>query len=119
MDVYYQCQRCTNCCKWPGQVKLTDADIAAMSGLLGMDERDFIERYTRLRPDRRGLALIDKGNGECIFLDGRDCLVQAAKPEQCIGFPNKWNFPGWRDVCEAVPVPVKNMNTKEAQETKI
>jgi hypothetical protein len=29
------------------------------------------------------------------------------KPEQCSGFPNKWNFPGWRQVCEAIPVPIK------------
>jgi hypothetical protein len=28
------------------------------------------------------------------------------KPEQCAGFPNKWNFTGWRQVCEAIPVPV-------------
>jgi hypothetical protein len=54
------------------------------------------------------LALLNKGeggNGECIFLDGRDCRVQAVKPTQCAGFPNTWNFPGWRDVCEAIPVP--------------
>jgi hypothetical protein len=29
--------------------------------------------------------------------------VQPAKPVQCAGFPNTWNFPGWREVCEAVP----------------
>ena len=73
---------------------------------LGLSEHDFIQRYTRLRPRRDGLALIDKPNGECIFLEGRDCAVQAVKPGQCRGFPNTWNFPGWREVCEAVPVPV-------------
>ncbi len=75
--VHYQCQRCTNCCKWPG---------------------------FRLRPNRDGLALTDKPNGECIFLEGRDCRVQPVKPGQCRGFPNTWNFPGWREVCEAVEV---------------
>ncbi len=75
-----------------------------MAAHLGMSEHDFIQEHTRLRPQRDGLALTDKGNGECVFLDGRDCRVQAVKPVQCQGFPNTWNFPGWRDVCEAVPV---------------
>jgi Fe-S-cluster containining protein len=102
--VHYQCQRCTNCCKWPGFVKLTEGDIAAISGFLGLAESEFIQTHTRLRPNRDGLALTDKPNGECVFLEGRDCRVQAVKPAQCRGFPNAWNFPGWREVCESVEV---------------
>ena len=102
-EVHYHCQRCTACCRWPGLVKVGDAEIAEMAALLGVEEGDFIQRYTKLRPYRDGLALIDKGNGECIFLEGRDCRVQNAKPVQCKGFPNTWNFPGWRQLCEAVP----------------
>lgn len=113
-EIYYQCQRCTNCCRWPGLVIIGDGEIKAMAQYLGMTEHDFIQRYTTLRPQRDGLALIDKGPGpdgvynhECIFLDGRDCRVQPAKPIQCAGFPNTWNFPGWRESCEAVPVVKK------------
>jgi Fe-S-cluster containining protein len=83
---------------------LDDADIAAISAFLGIGEYDFIQCYTRLRPRRDGLALIDKLNGECVFLDGIDCAIQAVKPRQCKGFPNEWNFPGWEKTCEAVPV---------------
>ena len=103
--VYYQCQRCTNCCRWPGFVKVDEREISALAAHLGVSEHDFIQHYTRLRQYRDGLALIDKPNGECIFLEGRDCSVQAVKPQQCSDFPNKWNFPGWREVCEAIPVP--------------
>ncbi len=74
-----------------------------MAKLFGMTDFEFIQTYARLRPQRDGLALKDKENGECIFLAGRDCLVQDAKPIQCKGFPNTWNFPGWRTICEAVP----------------
>jgi Fe-S-cluster containining protein len=102
--IHYQCQRCTNCCRWPGFVKINEAEITALAGFLGVTEHDFIQRYTRLRANRDGLALIDKPDGACIFLEGRDCSVQAVKPGQCRDFPNKWNFPGWREVCEAVPV---------------
>lgn len=104
--VFYQCQRCTNCCRWPGQVKLTASDITRASTLLGVSETDFIRDYTRLRVNRDGLALIDQPGGACVFLEGRDCRIQAAKPGQCAGFPNTWNFPGWREVCEAVPVEI-------------
>ena len=102
--VYYQCQRCTNCCRWPGFVKVDESDIAAIASHLNVTEHEFIQHYTRLRPRRDGLALVDKPNGECVFLDGRDCAVQAVKPGQCRGFPNTWNFPGWREVCEALPI---------------
>ena len=101
--LYYECQRCTNCCRWPGFVKVGDSEVAALARFLGLTEHDFIQQFTRLRPQRDGLALIDKPNGECVFLEGRDCRVQAVKPAQCAGFPNTWNFPGWRDSCEAVP----------------
>ena len=103
-EIHCACQRCTNCCRWPGLVKVGDAEIAAIALHLGLIEDDFIQHYTRLRPQRDGLALIDKGESrECVFLDGRDCAIQAVKPVQCAGFPNAWNFPAWREVCEAVP----------------
>jgi Fe-S-cluster containining protein len=102
-EVHYDCQRCTECCRWPGWVPVDETEIRAMARLLGMGEAEFIEAYTRLRLRRDGLALIEKPNGECVFLEGRDCRVQEAKPLQCRGFPNRWNFPGWRGVCEAVP----------------
>jgi Fe-S-cluster containining protein len=105
--VYYQCQRCGNCCRWPGFVKVTAAEIAAIAAQAGVDEHDFIQRYTRLRPNRDGLALIDKPNGECFFFEGGGCAIQRVKPGQCRAFPNEWNFPGWREVCEAIPVPRK------------
>jgi Fe-S-cluster containining protein len=95
-------------------VRLTDKDITRISDFLGLDEVQFIQDFTRLRPRRDGLALIDKPNGECIFFEGIDCTIQPVKPEQCIGFPNTWNFPGWRDVCEAVEMPAKPSSTQRS-----
>jgi uncharacterized protein len=102
--IHYQCQRCTACCRWPGQVRLSDAEITSLAQFKGMTEFDFIQKFTRIRPDRRGLALLDKANGDCIFLEGIDCAVQPVKPQQCRDFPNGWNFPGWDLVCQAKPV---------------
>lgn len=106
MPVFYECQRCAACCRWPGQVRLTEAEIAALAAHLGLGEHEFIKRFTRLATDRRGLALADKPNGECIFLDGIDCMVQPVKPGQCRDFPNLWNFPGFEKICRARPVEV-------------
>lgn len=100
----YVCQRCTNCCRWPGQVSLGEWDLVAISGYLGMSEWDFIQQFTRLQSSRMGLALTEKADGACVFLEGNDCRIQAVKPRQCRDFPNGWNFPGWREVCEAIPV---------------
>lgn len=106
-QVFYQCQRCGNCCRWPGGVKCTQEDISAMARLLDMDLDSFIQTFTDLHPQRTGLVLKNHPDGRCIFLEGKNhCQVQSAKPHQCKGFPNRWNFPGWRDVCEAIPVPV-------------
>jgi Fe-S-cluster containining protein len=105
--IYYQCQRCTACCRWPGFVRIKEEEIAPIAAHLGLEEDDFIQRFTRLTPQRNGLALIDKPNGECFFLEGRDCTLQAVKPIQCKGFPNTWNFPSWQEICEAIPVEVE------------
>jgi Fe-S-cluster containining protein len=102
--VSYECQRCGNCCRWPGDVVVDDAEIEAIAAHVGMNLDHFIQQHTRLRMNRTGLSLIEKSNGECDFLDGIDCRINPVKPAQCRGFPNTWNFPGWRKVCEAIPV---------------
>lgn len=104
--VRYECQRCTACCRWPGQVRLTDAEVARLAAFHSLTEFDFIQEYMRLRPDRRGLALREKPDGACIFLKGGRCAVQDCKPQQCRDFPNDWNFPGFENVCRALPCTV-------------
>ena len=103
MPIFYECQRCTACCRWPGQVRLTDHEIIHLACFMQMSEHDFIQQFTRLRHDRKGLALQEKSNGECVFLEGNNCTVQPVKPQQCRDFPNLWNFPGFEKICRAIP----------------
>lgn len=103
MPVFFECQRCTACCRWPGQVRLTAAEITGLAAFLGLTEHEFIQRHTRLAEDRQGLALEEKPNRDCVFLVGRDCRVQPVKPQQCRDFPNRWNFPGFQELCRAIP----------------
>jgi len=103
MPIFLECQRCTACCRWPGQVRLSDAEIARLAAFKHLTEHEFIQRFTRLRWDRGGLSLLDQPDGSCIFLEGNDCAVQPVKPQQCRDFPNLWNFPGFEKICHALP----------------
>lgn len=103
MPVFHDCQRCTACCRWPGQVRLTETEITRIAAFLQLSEHDFIQRFTRLQPDRRGLALQEKADGGCILLEGNLCSIQSVKPQQCRDFPNLWKYPGAEKFCQAIP----------------
>jgi len=109
-DIWYQCDRCTACCKWPGDVRVESSEIENIAKFLGMETQAFIDEFTRLRMNRDGLSLTEKDNHECIMLDGQNCRINSVKPKQCRGFPNKWNFPGWQQVCNAKAIPIKKAN---------
>ncbi len=103
---HYLCQRCGNCCRWPGLVRLDRGEDERIAAFLGLDVADFVNRFCEVHPDRQSLSIISRPNGECSMLDGWNvCSIQSVKPRQCAGFPNAWNFPGWREVCEAIEVP--------------
>jgi uncharacterized protein len=103
---WYACQRCAACCKWPGDVVLETGEVEAIAAHLEMPLTVFLEKFTRLRANRKGLSLIDQPDGACIFLKENRCEINPVKPLQCRNFPNKWRFPGWREVCEAVPMDI-------------
>ena len=102
------CQRCTACCRWPGDVNLEEEEVSRIAGFLGMEEHEFVQEFTRIRANRTGLSLVDKeGSTECVMLQDDKCRIHEVKPEQCRGFPNTWNFPGWEKECQAIAVPLK------------
>jgi len=103
MPVYQDCQRCTACCRWPGQVRLSEAEITRIAAFLQLSEHEFIQRYTRLQQDRRGLALQEKSDGACVLLHGDLCTIQPVKPQQCRDFPNLWKYPDAEKYCRAIP----------------
>lgn len=103
--ITYLCQRCGNCCRWPGDVIVTEDEVVAIAAHVGLPQNEFIQSHTRLSANRKHLSLKDQEDGSCIFLQGLNtCLIQPVKPAQCGGFPNQWRFEGWREVCEAIEV---------------
>ena len=103
MPVFHECQRCTACCRWPGDVRLREGEVARLAAFLGLGEVEFIQQFTRISQDRRGLAIQEMPDGACVFLKENDCSVQPVKPQQCRDFPNLWRFPGFEYECRAVP----------------
>jgi Fe-S-cluster containining protein len=87
---------------------LTIDEITRLAAFKNLKEFDFIQSFMRLTPDRRGLALMYKPDGTCIFLDGFDCSVQPVKPQQCRDFPNLWSFSGAEKSCRAVSQTVSS-----------
>jgi len=82
---------------------LTNEEITRLAAFHELSEHDFIQRFTRLAHDRRGLALQEKPSGACVLLIGNDCAVQSVKPQQCRDFPNLWKYPGAEQSCRAIP----------------
>jgi Fe-S-cluster containining protein len=75
-------------------VLLTEVDIARLAAALGLDERTFIDRHTRLASNRSHLSLCEKSDGSCEFLEGDRCVVHGARPQQCRDFPSGWRVEG-------------------------
>jgi len=97
----FVCRRCGRCCRESGYVYLSDSEVDAIAGRLGMDIEGFTERYTRLTQHRDGLSLVEQDNGACIFLsEGGDCLIQAVKPLQCRQFPFVWRYRDVQAICK-------------------
>lgn len=100
----WACTRCGNCCRWPGYVRVATVEIDRIAAYLGLPVADFLARYTRLTDDRRSLSLTEQEDGACIFFQTpAACRINPVKPQQCRDFPNRWNFPGWRQHCRAEP----------------
>ena len=103
---FYQCDRCTACCRWPGDVRITDEEVTKIASFFDLTEQEFIDQHTRVNSARNGLSILENEDHSCSMLVNGGCLIHEAKPEQCKGFPNTWNFPGWKDVCHAKPIPI-------------
>ncbi|MDR0993925.1 MAG: YkgJ family cysteine cluster protein [Verrucomicrobiota bacterium] len=91
----FVCQRCGACCRWPGSVLLTDADIVAAAAGLQLPEETFIAHYTQLARNRAQLTLKEQVDGSCLLLDASgSCRIYDGRPRQCREFPDGWRVEG-------------------------
>ncbi len=99
----YFCAMCGACCRWPGIVRMNDAEIDQVADSFGMTPDAFINAYMDITPDRHSLTLISKGNDDCIFFDAPNCChIYPLRPTQCRSFPNKWDVPDLESRCSSI-----------------
>ncbi len=89
----FACTRCGNCCGGTsGSVRVSDAEIEALSRRTGLDPEQFRSVYTR-RLRGGDLSLRERSDGTCILYGAeRGCTVYPDRPRQC----RTWPF--WRAV---------------------
>jgi len=97
----FTCLGCGECCRIRGFVRVSAEEIDRIAAYLVVDPRAFVQEYTRLSGNRRGLELGEKENGECVFLRGNECVIHPVKPAQCRNFPAAWRYPGVDELCPA------------------
>lgn len=91
--VCFQCTRCTDCCRHVRDaVMLEPLDAYRIARYLGLEISEVCDRYTDpIIFENTGfpfLAIKTKGEDEaCVFLNGKDCAIQKAKPRVCRMYP--------------------------------
>jgi Fe-S-cluster containining protein len=97
---HFECQKCGNCCRQPGYVRLKPDEPDTIAAFLKMDVYLFIEQYTTLTLDRQTLSLVEKQDHSCVFLTPQGCRINPVKPGQCLTFPHGWRFSNFDTVCQ-------------------
>lgn len=96
------CLQCGTCCRVEGYVRIHDTEGIVIADSLGIDERYFLDEFTRLLPDRSGLGLTERCDGSCVFLQADNrCAIHEHKPRHCRDFPGQWQFKGYERLCAA------------------
>ena len=42
LNTYWKCERCTACCRWPGDVKISSPEITQIAHFLLLSQTDFL-----------------------------------------------------------------------------
>jgi len=105
-DHRFSCERCGNCCRRPGVVHFSAADIRRAAEFLNMTPREFRKTYLVKEDGRWLLEGEEKG---CTFFDEETtaCRIQEVKPLQCRAWPfwpeTHRNRATWSDAARHCP----------------
>ncbi len=84
----FSCRSCGRCCGGePGEIRVTQRELAKIASELGMDEISF--RKECLARINGRCCIKEKENYDCLFLDGatKKCGIYKVRPLQCRLFP--------------------------------
>lgn len=119
IETGFACERCGNCCKGEGAVRIGPAEADRLARHLHLPRRKFLKQYAR-QMGAEEWWLINHDNAElwCIFLtrdaDGLyGCQVNEAKPDQCRSFPAKWRNSDSLRTCAGLRTLVAGLRERE------
>ena len=86
--VLFSCQSgCTRCCGGaPGDVFVSAEEIAAIAASMELPIQEFEYSFVRHYSNGRN-SLIERHNGDCIFLTEKGCGIYGVRPKQCRDYP--------------------------------
>ena len=90
----FKCIRCNLCCGTGPNVTITVFDVIRMAEYLDIHWRTFVHDYVKVIVAEMlvYMALRDKGNGECVFLEKNEtgltrCKIYPVRPMRCRLYP--------------------------------
>lgn len=87
LETRFECQPdCINCCTLSdGFVYLNKDEAKKIAQSLNLSEGEFYEHFIREIDDQ--LILVDGDGENCVFLEGKHCLIYEQRPKQCRTYP--------------------------------
>jgi len=85
----FKCTKCGDCCRWDGEVRITQDDGRRLSEHLDVDTEDFYSQFCKEISGKKFLKN-KKNKTDCIFLEDNECSVHEFKPEQCASYPKNY-----------------------------
>lgn len=82
MTKQFECQRCGNCCRHSGALRITADDVKRVSAYIGLSREEFLQVYHAENIEDR-IYTIPVANACPWLTDFNDCLLQEAKPLYC------------------------------------
>jgi uncharacterized protein len=103
--IQFECRQCGHCCTGaPGLVRVSEKEILAICGFLGIRPDEFAPRYLHL--SMGGYSIREDQKGRCLFYEN-GCRIYGVRPIQCRTFPfwvkNLRNEKTFRDIEEECP----------------
>ncbi|MDP2917103.1 MAG: YkgJ family cysteine cluster protein [Dehalococcoidia bacterium] len=119
------CFRCGLCCaRYQAQLDMAEAQRIAAG--LGLNLKDFIQRYADPRWHDAETILLRHENGECVFLErlesGKEafCKIHSIKPAICREFPANLNQKVcWEGLAKYWDLTIGSSGQPEGSEEKI
>ncbi|MCF8079629.1 MAG: YkgJ family cysteine cluster protein [Desulfobacterales bacterium] len=80
----FSCRMCGECCRGYGGTYVTEEEVGAIAGHIGVSQNLFVETYCRWSAQKPFLA--QKEDGYCIFWKEK-CTIHPVKPRMCRSWP--------------------------------